>query len=75
MDLRNAIYFILDFAGAVLRRYLMIRLLDEKLAVKDRYVNCEKWIRAGFVAVGVIFYMATGYVPFVKKLLYGMKRG
>ncbi len=73
--MRNAVYFALDFTGALLRRYLMISLLNRRLTIKNRYRDSRKWISAGFIAIGVVFYMATGYVPFVKKILYGNEEG
>lgn len=65
----------LDLAAAVIRRYSMIYLLCGVLPLKERWVKRERRIPAGFVAVSMVFYLISNYLPSVKMFFYGNAEG
>lgn len=73
--LSDVIYFAMDLAEQILKKYFMIYMIHGLLPVKSRYEKFEKWIKLGFVAVSVTFYMFMHYLPPMKKLLLGDEQG
>ena len=73
--LKEIIYFLLDLAELILRRWIMIGLVHGLLTVKDKYVSREKWVKVGFVIISTVYYLAVNYLPPLKKFFYGHEEG
>lgn len=75
VGLSDLIYFVMDLSEQVLKKYFMIYMIHGLLPLKSRYGQREKWIKLGFVAVSVAFYMLIHYLPPMKKLFLGGEQG
>ena len=73
--LKEMVYFLWNLAEQLLRRWIMIGLVHELLAVKDKYVSREKWVKVGFVVISTAYYMAVNYLPPLKRFFYGHEEG
>lgn len=73
--LNEIIYFLLDLAESILRRWIMIGLIHGLLTVKDKYANREKWVKVGFVIISTAYYLAVNYLPPLKKFFFGHEEG
>lgn len=73
--LKEIIYFLLNLIEQLLRRWLIIGLIHGLLTVKDRYAGREKWVKAGFVLVSTVYYMAVNYLPPFKLFFFGQLEG
>ncbi|MCM1134561.1 MAG: ATP-binding protein [Clostridium sp.] len=67
--------FALDLLCALLRRCVMIYLLQGMLAVKGRFAQRQKLVAAGYVALSTGYYLLANYFPFWKMFLYGNEEG
>ncbi len=72
---KEIIYFLLNLAEQLLRRWVMISLVHRLIAVKERYAGREKQVKAGFVILSTAYYLAVSYLPPFKLFFYGQEEG
>ncbi len=73
--MKEIIYFALNLAEQLLRRWVIISLVHGLLVVKDRYLGREKWVKVGFVVLSTAYYLAVNYLPVFKFFFYGQEEG